>query len=215
MLRVQAGDLGAFEELVGRFQSVVYGLAMSMLRRPEDAEEAAQDAFLKLFRARDRFDGERNFGPWLLRIAGNACRDRLRRRRTAEATLQPRDGDRDPMLELADGEWRRDGQEHVVPTVRGELDRLSDKVRLPIELKYLRGLTNQQIAESLGISISNVKVQLARGKDILASRLQAIGEEFGRQGVGRSGVGSPVGGQVDGAGPDSAAGRAADDGGRS
>ncbi len=66
---------------------------------------------------------------------------------------------------------------HVDHTVRGELEQLSDKVRLPLELKYLRGLTNQQIAEALQVSVSNVKVQLARGKDILASRLQGVREQ--------------------------------------
>lgn len=179
MLRIQAGDLEAFELLVERFQSMVYGLAISMLRRPEDAEEAAQDTFLKLFRARGQFDGTRKLGPWLLRIAGNACRDRLRRRRVAELPTARMDlGDRDLLGELPDP--RADQGEPLGPTVRTELDQLSDKVRLPLELKYLRGKTNQEIASALGISVSNVKVQIARGKDILQSRLEGQGVTFGR-----------------------------------
>ena len=59
---------------------MVYGLALSILRNPEDAEEAAQDAFVKLFVSRQKFDTARDLEPWLLRIAGNAGRDRLRRR---------------------------------------------------------------------------------------------------------------------------------------
>ena len=58
--------------------------------------------------------------------------------------------------------------------VRHELDRLSDQSRLPLVLKYLNGLTNQQIADALGISLSNVKVRLARAKDLLAGRLERI-----------------------------------------
>lgn len=180
MLRIQAGDLDAFAQLVQRFQNMVYGLALSILRRPEDAEEAAQDTFLKLFRARGQFDGTRVLEPWLLRIAGNACRDKLRRRRAAALPIAS--SDEDLTLDLPD--YRLPEERHSLAgsqkpghsAVIGELDRLSDKVRLPLELKYLRGLTNQQIAESLGISISNVKVQLARGKDILASRLQGVRE---------------------------------------
>ncbi|MGE3173095.1 MAG: RNA polymerase sigma factor [Planctomycetota bacterium] len=176
MLRVQAGDLAAFEQLVERYQNMIYGLALSIVRTPEDAEEAAQDAFVKLFRARHQFDGSRDLEPWLLRIAGNACRDRLRRRRAAAL----------PVLEGVDGE---DVAQQVPDTrdsasaaltmqqlVRGELDRLSVKARLPLELKYLRGMTNQQIADALGISISNVKVQLARAKDVLQSRLERVME---------------------------------------
>lgn len=176
MLRIQAGDLEAFAQLVERFQNMVYGLALSILRRPEDAEEAAQDAFLKLFRARQQFDGTRSLEPWLLRIAGNACRDKLRRRRAGQLPLAQSDDDLTPDLPDPRYQQQASGRHQVDVTVRGELDRLSEKVRLPLELKYLRGLTNQQIAESLGISLSNVKVQLARGKDILQSRLQGVRE---------------------------------------
>jgi RNA polymerase sigma-70 factor (ECF subfamily) len=174
MLRVQAGDLEAFERLVERYQNMVYGLALSIVRSPEDAEEAAQDAFLKLFRARHQFDGSRDLEPWLLRIAGNACRDRLRRRRaSALQVLENADGGDAAQL-VADPRDARSAEQTMQQLVRGELDRLSDKARLPLELKYLRGMTNQQIADVLGISISNVKVQLARAKDVLQSRLERV-----------------------------------------
>lgn len=178
MLQIQAGDLDAFELLVARYQAMVHGLAMSILRKPEDAEEAAQDAFLKLFRARGSYDHGRSLEPWLLRIAGNACRDKLRRRRAADLpTLQVGDASRDPMLDLPDERAAQGAARQFVDhTVRGELEQLSDRVRQPLELKYLRGFTNQQIADALGISVSNVKVQIARGKDILASRLQGVRE---------------------------------------
>ncbi|MBL8754365.1 MAG: sigma-70 family RNA polymerase sigma factor [Planctomycetes bacterium] len=178
MLQIQAGDLGAFEQLVLRYQAMVHGLAMSMLRRPEDAEEATQDAFLKLFRARGTFDPSRNLEPWLLRIAGNACRDKLRRLKAAELpVVRGRDDLGDLLLDLPDARAAHGASRQLEDhSVRGELEQLSDRVRGPLELKYLRGFTNQQIAEALGISISNVKVQLARGKDILASRLQGVRE---------------------------------------
>lgn len=179
MLQVQAGDLGAFEQLVARYQTMVHGLAMSILRKPEDAEEATQDAFLKLFRARGSFDHSRTLEPWLLRIAGNACRDKLRRRRAAELPMAQAVGEegRDPLLDVPDLRAMQGASRRFVDhSVRGELEQLSDRVRQPLELKYLRGFTNQQIADALGISVSNVKVQIARGKDILASRLQGVRE---------------------------------------
>lgn len=175
MLRVQAGDLEAFEQLVERYQNMVYGLALSILRRPEDAEEAAQDTFVKLFRARDQFDGTRDLEPWLLRIAGNACRDRLRRRRVAALPVVDDTQGGDMTQQLPDIR-EPSGSQTVQQLVRGELDRLSHKSRLPLELKYLRGFTNQQIAEALGVSVSNVKVQLARAKNVLQSRLERVME---------------------------------------
>lgn len=178
MLQIQAGDLTAFEQLVARYQTMVHALAMSILRKPEDAEEATQDAFLKLFRARASFDQARSLEPWLLRIAGNACRDKLRRRRAAELPLLAFDDPaRDPLLDVPDQRQAAGAARNLIGhSVRGELEQLSDRVRQPLELKYLRGFTNQQIAEALGISVSNVKVQIARGKDILASRLQGVRE---------------------------------------
>src|SRR5260221_407593 len=172
MLKVQAGDLEAFEQLVERYQSMVYGLSLSILRAPEDAEEAAQDTFIKLFRAKDRYDVGRDLEPWLLRIAGNTCRDMLRRRRAASLPSLSRVDDEATQL-VADPQTspsqQGGGGERLVRT---ELGGLSEKVRLPLELKYMRGLTNQQIAAALGISISNVKVQVARAKDIMQSRLE-------------------------------------------
>lgn len=174
MIRVQAGDLVAFEQLVERYQDMVYGLAHSILRSPEDAEEAAQDAFVKLYRARDRFDGERALEPWLLRIAGNVCRDRLRRRRASrlpvEGDFDGEDGTRHlPDPKSVDPAAGSAGMGHAVRQALGEL---SERARLPLELKYFRGLTNQQIAAALDMSVSNVKVQVARGKDLLQGRLE-------------------------------------------
>ena len=112
------------------------------------------------------------------------ARDQLRRRRVSELPTLRLDADgRDVLGELAD---HRAAVDPLAPAIRSELGRLSSKVRLPLELKYMRGQTNREIAESLGISISNVKVQLARGKDLLASRLEAIGVAWGKA----SGVGS-------------------------
>src|SRR5690606_33283420 len=123
-------------------------------RSREDAEEAAQDTFVKLFRARERFDLDRRLEPWLLRIAGNACRDALRRRRAERAGAAPGDDDA-AMQAIADPRSLGKGwSEATRQAVRHELNQLSDRLRLPLALKYVNGLTNQQIADTLGISVS-------------------------------------------------------------
>jgi RNA polymerase sigma-70 factor (ECF subfamily) len=175
MRRVQAGDLACFEQIVDRYKRVVYGLARCMLRSREDAEEAAQDTFVKLFRARDQFDAARALEPWLLRIAGNTCRDRLRLRRHSRLPVATDpDGGSVAHLIIDQRASRRTNREATEQVVRHELDRLSGKLRVPLELKYLGGLTNRQIAESLGISVTNVKVRVARAKDLLFSRLDRV-----------------------------------------
>jgi RNA polymerase sigma-70 factor (ECF subfamily) len=172
MTAAKEGDIASFEVLVDRYKEVVFGLARSMLRSTEDAEEAAQDTFVKLFRARDQFDDSRRLEPWLLRIAGNTCRDALRRRRSEHLPLvHDDDGDALSRTVADPRSLSREWSEANRQMIRHELDSLSDKLRLPLILKYSNGLTNQQIAEALDISISNVKVRVARAKDLLQSRL--------------------------------------------
>jgi RNA polymerase sigma-70 factor (ECF subfamily) len=175
MLRVQAGDIGAYEEIVQRYKDLVFGMAHSMLRSWEDAEEAAQDTFLKLFRYRNQYDAGRPLEPWLLRIAGNTCRDLLRRRRSGRLpTVTGIQGGVATEL-LADiGPSQERAQDSRDQAVRTEISRLSDKMRQPLVLKYLNAFTNQQIADALDISVSNVKVRVARAKDILQGRLERV-----------------------------------------
>ena len=172
MLRTQAGEMGAFEKLIERHKNVVFNLALSMLRSREDAEEAAQDTFVKLFRGRDAYDSSRPLEPWLLRIAGNACRDRLRRRRTRSLSHgTPADPHELSQRVVDPGSVGRASRDATHDEVRHALDQLSDKLRMPLVLKYLNGLTNRQISASLDISVSNVKLRLARAKDLLQTRL--------------------------------------------
>lgn len=177
MARLQGGDIAAFEQVVERYKGMAYSLAYSMLRSREDAEEAAQDTFLKLFRAHQRFDPQRSLEPWLMRIAGNTCRDLLRRRRSARLPLVSSVDHEHLAQRAADSSFSsREWTEVTSQAVRHEVDKLSEKLRLPLLLKYLGGSTNRQIAVTLGISVSNVKVRLARAKDILQSRLDRVME---------------------------------------
>ncbi|MHC5064129.1 MAG: RNA polymerase sigma factor [Planctomycetota bacterium] len=160
-----------------RYKGMAYSLSYSMLRSREDAEEAAQDTFVKLFRSQQRFDAQRSLEPWLMRIAGNTCRDLLRRRRAARLPLVSSADHEHLAQRVADAaSFRREWTEATSQAVRHEVDKLSEKLRLPLLLKYLSGSTNRQIAQTLGISVSNVKVRLARAKDILQSRLERVME---------------------------------------
>ncbi len=119
----------------------------------------------------------------MLRIAGNTCRDLLRRRR---AERVPRSTSMSPELADTVSDPRCDGRDPIEAgrqAVRHELGLLSDKLRLPLVLRYVNGLTNRQVAEVLGISVSNVKVRMARAKDLLQNRLQPGAESSGLGGV--------------------------------
>lgn len=168
MLLVQRGDVDAFASLMARHRGAVYGMAVKMLRNIDDAEEAAQDAFVNLFRSRHRCDTTRLVEPWLMRIAGNACRDKRRRVRARALPGMPEQFDivdpkslRAPELAVQD--------QDVHDAVRGLPAGLSEVVRL----RFLLGWSNQQVARATGHSLSNVKIRLRRGLRMLESRMSA------------------------------------------
>ena len=101
--RVINGDTEAFSPLVEEHQRMVYNLALRMLRDPQNAQDAAQDAFLKAFRSLPKFRGESSFSVWLYRLTSNVCLDMLRKEKRGGkvVSLYPDDED-DRMLDLPD-----------------------------------------------------------------------------------------------------------------
>lgn len=169
MRAVREGDLLAFERLVERFKVGVFSLCFQILRSREDAEEASQDAFVKAFRARESYDTERKVSPWLLRIASNAARDILRKRQVRlVVNTELLSAEADQLFDPAgqQGDSKLEGEE-----VHKALGELSEQYRTPLVLKYLHGLTNQEIADTMGMSLSSLKVRLSRARELLHARL--------------------------------------------
>ncbi len=165
------GALSAFEILVERYKVPVFSLCFQMLRSREDAEEASQETFLKAYRARHLFDLERRFGPWILKIATNTSRDALRKRKTMREYPSSDFLAREADHFGSDAKGVMDPTELEAEEVRMVLESLSEENRLPLVLKYLHGMKNREIAETLDISLTSLKVRLSRGRSILHSRL--------------------------------------------
>ena len=163
------GSLRAFECLVERYKVAVYSLCHQVLRSREDAEEAAQDCFIKAFRARSVYDPSRKVAPWLLKIATNAARDLLRRQRVRPG-LQ---GEEDWVVEQVPDEVLGEGLERELDAeeLHAALRTLSPEMRVPLTLKYLHGYSNPEVAEIVGTSLSSLKVRLARARELLHTRL--------------------------------------------
>lgn len=164
----QAGDRDAYARLVRRYSRRVHDLARRMLRDPHEAEDVVQHAFWNAWRALDRFDLERPFRHWLLRIASNLCRNRLASRRR-RPELRPRGGtEAEPELEAP--------EPPSLPTtgtplsLKRAIEALPEKYRLPILLHYLQGLPLDAIAEITGVGVATVKTHLHRGR----ARLRAL-----------------------------------------
>ena len=170
--RAQRGDVGAYEQLVERYQEPVFRAAYLVTRSAADAEEAAQDAFVKAYAALGRFRAGAPLRPWLMRIAINESRNRRRAagRRQALALRAARerpseDADPSPEAALLAREQRRE--------LLAVVDGLRDEDRLVIACRFFLGLSEREAADALGWRLGTVKSRLSRA----LVRLQAeLGE---------------------------------------
>jgi RNA polymerase sigma-70 factor, ECF subfamily len=170
LVKAQNGDDDAFSNLVDQYQNPVYNLCYRMLGNPQEAEDAAQETFWRAYQALRRFDRNRPFATWLLSIAAHYCIDQQRKRRL-------------PTMEIED--W----MEEIVPdnspapenisTRREEkqvmhqlLTGLNPQDRAAIILRYWYEFSEEEISQSLQLSVSAVKSRLHRARLKLANLYQ-------------------------------------------
>jgi len=164
----QAGDREAFGELVTRYAAPARRVARAVLGNLEDADDAAQDGFLSALRHVGRYDPNRPFGPWLLRIVTNAATDRLRRRRVRAAeTIPPTLATRDP------GPDREADRTALHAALRQGLAALSERQRVAVVLFDVEGYTHAEIAEVLGIPVGTVRSHVFHARRALRTALTA------------------------------------------
>jgi RNA polymerase sigma-70 factor (ECF subfamily) len=169
--RAVRGDSAAYEEIVQRYQQVAFRTAYVIAGSAPDAEDAAQEGFVKAYRALDRFRLGADFRPWLLRIVANEARNRVRssgRRRQLELRLSEgfRPGDAAPSPEavaVASDERRR---------LLAMVNALSDEDRLVITSRYFLELNGEETATALGIPEGTVKSRLSRALARLRTRVE-------------------------------------------
>ncbi|MCO6449777.1 MAG: sigma-70 family RNA polymerase sigma factor [Caldilineales bacterium] len=165
--RAQAGDSAAFAQVVQAFQGPVYNLCYRTLGDREEAEDAAQETFLRAYNNFHRYDPNRRFLNWILSIASNHCIDRLRRRRHTFLSIDetPLPDTNTPLSQTPQQSAERKEQaEHI----QGLLDQLDPSYRIPIVLLYWYELSYEEIAETMDISIPAVKSRLHRGRKQMA-----------------------------------------------
>lgn len=164
------GDRQAFARIVDAYQKPVYNLAYRMLGNPGDAEDAAQEAFLKAYRALGSYDSRRSFSTWLLSITAHHCIDRLRRKRKDEISLEGMPVWRQPPARGVDPERAAERADQGA-RVRDLLQVLPDDYRLVIVLRYWHDFGYAEIAEMTGDSISAIKSRLHRARRQLAEEM--------------------------------------------
>jgi RNA polymerase sigma-70 factor, ECF subfamily len=182
--RARGGDFAAFEAIVARHEHRLYGLAMRIVGQRQDAEEVVQQTFVSIIEHLAEFREESRFSTWLMRIATNHALGLLRkrgRRRTvplAENGSDDEGYDQLPRPEYI-AQWRETPEQiasrHETRRILNEaLDELEEKYRLVFILRDVEGLSTQEAAEALGISVANVKVRLLRARLMLRERLTRV-----------------------------------------
>lgn len=175
-VKARDGDQDAFAELVRRYQQGVVNLAYRLVGNWEEALDLSQEIFLRVYQNLDRYDAQRPFKPWLYRIATNYCYDHLRqrgRRRRAYVTTEWTE-----QAPVVDG--RIDLEEHVLQgeirqAVEEVIASLPDRYRATVVLRYLEGLSYQEIAEALDMPLGTVKTHLYRAREQMRAALKAKG----------------------------------------
>jgi len=166
------GDDLAFGHLVEQYQRPVFSLCYRMLGNSKEAEDAAQESFLRAYRHIKRYDPNRSFATWLLSIASHYCIDQMRKRRldTVSTDALPAEIIADHNAPNPEHEFRSREKEAMIQNL---LHQLKPTDRAALVLRYWHQYSEVEIAESLNLSVSAVKSRLFRARQALAKGLTA------------------------------------------
>jgi RNA polymerase sigma-70 factor (ECF subfamily) len=180
--RVQRGDKGAFDVLVLKYQHKVVKLVMRYVRNPAEAEDIAQDAFIKAYRALPQFRGDSAFYTWLYRIAINTAKNAVvaRDRNPVDFDLDMTNNDESYEMQgrLKDSETPEALvlTDEIRTTVNAAIANLPEDLRTAIILRELEGLSYEEIAATMDCPVGTVRSRIFRAREAIDSRLREVFE---------------------------------------
>ncbi|MEN8108012.1 MAG: RNA polymerase sigma factor RpoE [Pseudomonadota bacterium] len=177
--RVQKGDKAAFDVLVLKYQNKIIKLVNRYVRDPDEAMDVAQEAFLKAYRAIDRFRGESAFYTWIYRIAINTAKNHL-----VASSRRPPGSDIDAMeaeqyegvagLKEYDTPERLLLKDEIQTTIAAAIDALPDDLKTAITLRELEGMSYEEIAQTMECPIGTVRSRIFRARDAIDNTLKPL-----------------------------------------
>lgn len=170
------GDRTAFGRLAEAYQRPVFNLTYRMLGDPSEAEDAAQEAFLRAYARLHQYDPSHKFSTWLFSIANHHCIDRLRKRRVTTLSIEDH-----PVVYTLESDNVRP-EDHLLAQERSEhlqslMNELEPDYRTPLVLRYWHEYSYQEIAETMNISLSAVKSRLFRARQKLGEIYERVERE--------------------------------------
>jgi len=177
--QVQAGDVAAFDCLIGKYRERVYGIVYNMTSNREDAADLTQDAFIKAFQSIHRFGGQSSFFTWLYRIAVNSALSHMRKMRLRSFfSLERIDSEAPVSKEIIAALTDKTGADRdayvreLQEKLNDAMQKLSIKHRTVVTLFEIDGLSHQEIADVMDCSVGTVRSRLHYAKQLLQSELQ-------------------------------------------
>jgi RNA polymerase sigma-70 factor (ECF subfamily) len=171
--KIKEGDPSAYAVLVNKYKKMAFNVALQMMGNREDAEEIAQDAFLKAYRALDSYKGDSKFSTWIYRIIYNTAISKLRKKKLDTSSI---DEDYSASVNVKSTQSAvqelRDEERKVF--LKQALDQLGGDERTLITLFYLDENSVDEVCSITGLSVSNVKVKLHRARKKLYAQLELI-----------------------------------------
>ncbi len=186
LAELKSGSEEAYTWLIDRFHQPVYGLVYRMLNDPADAADTTQEVFLKVFRGMRRFQGEASLKTWIYRIAIHEASNHRRwwfRHKGRETSMEQEatrtSALKETLVDPGRSPFDNVAQEEVRAKVEAELRRVQEPYRTTVILRDIEGLSYEEIAEILEVSLGTVKSRLMRGRESLKKRLAAYAQEVG------------------------------------
>jgi RNA polymerase sigma-70 factor, ECF subfamily len=196
---LKSGSEEAYDWLIRHYHQPIYSLVYRILSNPADAADTTQEVFLKVFRGMKRFNGESSLKTWLYRIAIHEASNQRRwwfRHKSKETSMEPQQDENgnsyglcDRLVDRGESPFEQFAHEEVRAKVEEELRQVSEPFRTVVVLRDIEGLSYEEIAEVLQISLGTVKSRLIRGREALKKRLEAYVEQLGSELGGMSAKG--------------------------
>jgi len=170
---IKAGDVSAFAQIIDKYQHMAFTLAMGIVKNKEEAEEVTQDAFFKAYKSMDSFKGDASFSTWLYRIIYNTAISKIRSRKPAAADLESKEVAQFEM-NYAESNMHQLEKQDRKKILKKALGKLKEDDAFIVIMYYYKDHSVDEIADTTGLSASNVKVKLHRGRKQLQKELNLL-----------------------------------------
>lgn len=172
--KVKQGDMVAFNALIDEYKAMAFTLALKLMKNREDAEEVAQDAFVKAYKNIGQFEGKSKFSTWLYTIVYNTALTRLRKKQLDIQDIDSHSVESSSALSESGMEWRNLQRDERSSYIKQALEQLVEEDQVVISLFYLNENSLAEICEITNWELSNVKVRLHRARKRLLIELEKL-----------------------------------------